>query len=58
MSKPNYPAFRWYVLFAVIVATLAQGMILIAPTPLVGEIAKTLGVDLGTTTGAPCCRSR
>ncbi len=52
MSTSNYPAFRWYVLFAVIVATLAQGMILIAPTPLVGEISKSLGVDLGTTTGA------
>lgn len=52
MSEIVYPKFRWYVLIAVIIATLAQGMILIAPTPLIGEVAKTLHLDLGAATAA------
>lgn len=52
MSETAYPKFRWFVLISVIIATLAQGMILIAPTPLIGEVAKTLHLDLGTATAA------
>jgi MFS family permease len=47
-----YPKYRWYVLTTLIVATLAQGMSLIAPTPLVGDIAASLGVELGAATAA------
>ncbi|MGB9660754.1 MAG: MFS transporter [Moorellaceae bacterium] len=50
MSEVIYPPYRWYVLITFIVAILAQGMLLIAPTPLVGEIAKSLNTDLGTAT--------
>lgn len=52
MNGIVYPKFRWYVLITVIIATLAQGMILIAPTPLIGEVAKTLNLDLGAATAA------
>lgn len=48
----TYPGFRWYYLAMTVVAILAQGMILIAPTPLVGEIAGELGSDLGIVTAA------
>lgn len=47
-----YPKFRWYVLTTMFMATVAQGMILISPAPLVGEISKSMGLDLGTVTGA------
>jgi MFS family permease len=52
MKEVEYPKFRWYVLMATIVASLGQGMILIAPSPLVGQIAKTLQLDLGAATAA------
>lgn len=48
----DYPNYRWYALVTLIAATLAQGMSLIAPTPLVGEISKTLQVELGAATAA------
>jgi hypothetical protein len=38
----NYPNYRWYVLFTLIVAHSLQGMALIGPTPLVGTISETL----------------
>ncbi|MGB9903815.1 MAG: MFS transporter [Desulfotomaculales bacterium] len=45
-----YPKYRWYVMITFIISILAQGMMLIAPTPLVGEIAKSLNTDLGIAT--------
>jgi MFS family permease len=45
-----YPKFRWLVMSTMIMGVLAQGMIMIAPAPLIGEVAKYLGVDLGVTT--------
>ncbi|WP_258360439.1 MFS transporter [Moorella sulfitireducens] len=50
MSKAIYPKYRWYVLIIFCLAVLAQGMLLIAPTPLVGDIAGLLDTDLGTAT--------
>ncbi len=47
-----YPAFRWYIMFMVVIAVAAQGMMLIAPTPLVGVIAESLGGNLGAITAA------
>lgn len=52
MSEKTYPKFRWFVLITIVLATLAQGMILIAPSPLIGEVAKTLNMDLGVATAA------
>lgn len=48
----KYSKFRWYVLLMVFVATAAQGMVLISPSPLVGEISKSMGLSLGEVTGA------
>lgn len=52
MNENVYPKYRWYVLITVIIATLAQGMLLIAPSPLIGEVAKSLQLDLGIATAA------
>jgi len=46
-----YPRFRWFVLLALCIITAAQSMVLISPAPLMGEIAKMLGMSLGETTG-------
>lgn len=46
----NYPKYRWYVMLMAIVATIAQGMMLIAPTPLIGVAAEALQLDLGAAT--------
>lgn len=48
----TYPNFRWYIMFMVAVAVAAQGMLLIAPTPLVGVISEAMNVDLGAITAA------
>ncbi|MCL6476941.1 MAG: MFS transporter [Peptococcaceae bacterium] len=50
MAEITYPRYRWYVMITFIISVLAQGMMLIAPTPLVGEIAKSLNTDLGVAT--------
>lgn len=46
----EYPKFRWFVMVTMIVGVIAQGVIMIAPAPLIGEVAKCLGCDLGLTT--------
>jgi MFS family permease len=48
----TYPKFRWYILLMVTVAVVAQGMMLIAPTPLVGVISESMNVGLGAITAA------
>lgn len=45
-----YPKFRWMVMVTMIFGVLAQGVIMIAPSPLIGEVAKYLGRDLGVVT--------
>lgn len=52
MEQPVMIKFRWYVLLTMLVATVAQGMALISPAPLVGEIAGSMGKSLGEVTGA------
>lgn len=51
-EKPIFPAFRWFVLATLCIATAATAMALIAPAPLMGPIAKTLEVSLGEATAA------
>lgn len=51
-NKINYPNFRWYIMLTLVVAVAAQGMMLIAPTPLVGVIAESMNADLGSVTAA------
>ncbi|MBP2654031.1 MAG: rane protein, major facilitator superfamily [Firmicutes bacterium] len=53
MSTQNvYPAFRWFVFIAICIVTASTAVALIAPAPLMGPIAKTLGISLGEATGA------
>ncbi|MDD2736787.1 MAG: MFS transporter [Desulfuromonadaceae bacterium] len=46
----SYPRFRWLVLLAMFLATAASDVIMIYPAPLMGVIAKSLGMTLGDTT--------
>ena len=52
MGKTHaYPNFRWFALLTMIVTTAASTTVMIAPAPLMGELAKTLHVHPGTATG-------
>jgi MFS family permease len=47
----RYPAFRWYILATLCAVVAVQGMALIGPAPLVGEIMKTIpGISAGEAT--------
>lgn len=50
MNSTPYPAYRWFVLVSLVVVTTAGAMTMIAPAPLVGEVSKDLGVNLGVAT--------
>ncbi|MBP1626214.1 MAG: rane protein, major facilitator superfamily [Holophagaceae bacterium] len=52
MSEHVYPGYRWFVLFVLVFATVAQGVVLIWPAPLLEHIAQHYAVDLGAATGA------
>ncbi|GAB6156439.1 hypothetical protein JCM17380_51910 [Desulfosporosinus burensis] len=45
-----YLKYRWFVMVTMIIGVIAQGVIMIAPSPLIGEVAKYLGRDLGVVT--------
>jgi MFS family permease len=45
-----YLKYRWFVMVTMIIGVIAQGVIMIAPAPLIGEVAKYLGRDLGVVT--------
>ena len=47
-----YPRFRWVVLLMVVLGVIAQSIVMIAPAPLMGEVAKTLGTGVGAATGS------
>jgi len=50
-NTPSYPNFRWFVLLAMIASTAAGLAIMITPAPLIGEVAKGLGLSPGAATG-------
>ncbi len=52
MEKVSYPKFRWFALVTLLIMTVAQGIVLISPAPLVGDIASSLHLSLGQATGA------
>ncbi|WP_306598666.1 MFS transporter [Geothrix sp. 21YS21S-2] len=52
MSDRAYPAYRWFVLFVLVFVTVAQGVVLIWPAPLLEQIAKHYAMSLGAATGA------
>jgi len=47
----SYPNFRWFVLLALVVATAASTVLMIAPAPLMGEVAHHLHLHPGAATG-------
>lgn len=50
MKNLTYTKYRWFILLVLFIVGTAQGITLISPSPLVGEISKTLGVSLGQVT--------
>ena len=46
----SYPAFRWYLMLVMLVATAAQTVVMIAPASMVEFISKSLGIGVGPTT--------
>jgi MFS transporter, ACS family, glucarate transporter len=51
MNQPQsieYPAFRWFVLFMIAIATASAGLMAASFPPLIVEISKSLGIDQGT----------
>jgi len=48
----EYTRFRWFVLLTMCIATMATAVALISPAPLMGPIAKAMGISLGEATGA------
>jgi MFS family permease len=52
MSETVYPRFRWFVLVAYVIVTASTSFSMIAPAPLVPDIAKALNVDAGVATAA------
>lgn len=50
--ETQYPKYRWFVLATMIVATLAQGSLLISFAPLIPTVSEQMGLSLGETTGA------
>ncbi|MBI5584810.1 MAG: MFS transporter [Deltaproteobacteria bacterium] len=46
----SYPKFRWLVMVTMIIGVVAQGVIMIAPAPLIGEVARYLNRELGLVT--------
>jgi len=51
-TRIQYPAYRWYVLVVLCVLTAASTVVMIAPAPLMGLIAKSLRIEPGVATGA------
>jgi MFS family permease len=45
----QYPKYRWFVCVTMFIGITAQGMLLIAPAPLVKPISESLGLSLGQT---------
>ena len=46
----EYPRFRWFAMVTMVIGMVAQSVIMIAPAPLIGEVAKYLGRELGLVT--------
>lgn len=45
-KRNNYSSFRWFVLLVMVLVTASTSLILIAPTTVVGPIAKSVGVGI------------
>lgn len=52
MTDATYPKFRWFILISFVIVTASTSLSMIAPAPMVPEMAKTMGIDLGEATAA------
>jgi MFS family permease len=48
----EYPKYRWFILISLVIITASGTMTMIAPSPLVPTISKSLGITLGQTTAS------
>lgn len=44
----EYPPFRWFVLFMIVIAGVSSGVMATSFPPLIGDISGALGIDQGT----------
>ena len=47
----KYPGFRWFVAITYVVVIISSALSLISIAPLLGDVAKTIGQDIGVTAG-------
>lgn len=47
----KYPTFRWFVAITYVLVVVSSALALISITPLMGEVAKTIGQSIGITVG-------
>lgn len=47
MPDVQYPAYRWFVLFALSMVAMATVANIVAPATMIGEISKTTGLSMG-----------
>jgi len=49
-DNTSYPMFRWFVLFVLCFLTATTSVLMISPAPMVGVIAKHMGIHIGSVT--------
>ncbi len=50
MEDAGYPKYRWFILISLCVVQATAVMALVSPATIIGEISRTIGVDMGMTT--------
>jgi len=50
MEDAGYPKYRWFILVSLCIVQATAVMALVSPATIIGEISRTIGVDLGMTT--------
>lgn len=48
IESTSQESFRWWVLLAIAVSSMCSGVVVMSFAPLIGDVARTLGIDLGT----------
>jgi MFS family permease len=51
MHGIQYHRFRWFVALTYVLVIISSAVVLIAPAPLMGDIARTIGIDVGAAAG-------
>lgn len=50
MKEMAYPGYRWFILVSLCIVQATAVMVLVCPVTMIGEISKTMGVDMGIVT--------